>query len=201
MNYSNDDRRVSAPGLCCLLLLAASVFFPAVAPAAETAAGNAQLPSKVHITAERMVSNTRERYAEFSGNVNATQGDTTINADALKIYYKEGADPVSGSGTQGDFVRRIVATGRVRIQVEDRVAYGERAVYTSDEELLILTGDKARIESEGNYIHGEEIVMTRKTGQISVTGTGDRVEAVFESEGGRGRRPNSDGKSQEKTSP
>jgi len=182
---SNDHRRCrfTKPQLWFVLFLAVHMLFPAIAPASETAVVSSQSPSKIHITADRMVSNTRDRYAEFSGNVNAVQGDTTIRADALKIYYKEDADLSSGGGTQEDLIRQIVATGDVQIRFEDKVAYGDQAVYTSGEGLLVLTGKKARIESEGNYINGEEIVLNRSTGQVSVTGgAGDRVEAVFESE-------------------
>jgi lipopolysaccharide export system protein LptA len=44
---------------------------------------------KIHITADKLISDNDADYAEFIGNVRATQEDTVITADSLKIFVKK----------------------------------------------------------------------------------------------------------------
>jgi len=53
-------------------------------PSAETADPEAK---KIHISAERLISNTADNHAEFIGNVRAKQGKTLIIADSLKLFF------------------------------------------------------------------------------------------------------------------
>ena len=147
------------------------------------AAPNADGKQKIHITADRLVSDQNRQYAEFTGDVRTTQGETVIESDRLKVFYKGGAD-LGGEQAAGEMIKKIVATGDVTIDFEDKTAYSEKAVYTAQTGELVLSGQNTRIESKTNYIDGEKIVWNRNTGEITVIGgTDKRVEAVFESEG------------------
>ena len=42
--------------------------------------------SKIHITADSLTADNNARFAEFTGNVHATQGTSVIQADRLKIH-------------------------------------------------------------------------------------------------------------------
>lgn len=179
-----EYNRHQVTGLLQVVFFAALAALLALLPAAtsaqtapETAGGQ-----KIHITAERLVSDQNRQYAEFTGDVRATQGETLIESDRLKVFYKGGAD-LSGEQAAGEVIKKIVATGHVTIDFEDKTAYSEKAVYTAQNGELVLSGPDTRIESKSNYIHGEKIVWNRNTGEITVIGgTDKRVEAVFESE-------------------
>jgi lipopolysaccharide export system protein LptA len=44
---------------------------------------------KIRISSDSMMADSQSKFVEFVGNVKASQGDTVITADRLKIFYKE----------------------------------------------------------------------------------------------------------------
>ncbi len=139
---------------------------------------------RIHITSDRMISRQAEQLVEFSGKVRATQGDTVINADLLRIHFKDGESfPASEDGNE-DSIEKLVAVGNVVIDHENRKAYSEEAVYTASDGLLILSGEKVIVKEDGSSITGQRVVLNRQTGEIIVTGETGRVEAFFEQNAG-----------------
>lgn len=135
----------------------------------------------IEITADRLISDSTARTAEFVGNVRAVQGQTVIDADRLKIHYRE-----SGGGQEGvdtESVDKIEATGRVRITLDNRVAVSDKAVYTTLDKKLVLTGPESRITSGKDTISGSRITFFRETGQLEIVGDdGNQVKATIHSE-------------------
>jgi len=143
---------------------------------------------KIHVVADLLTTNSEARFAEFVGNVRATQGDTVITSDRLKIFYSErlaeSKNPSAGEGA----VKRIVATGNVNISFDNRVATAQEAVYNTESRILVLSGPHSKITSGTDSITGEKITYNRADGRITVeSGRNSRVEAVFHS-GGEGIR-------------
>ena len=137
---------------------------------------------RIHITSDRMISRQAEQLVEFSGEVRATQGNTVINADLLRIHFKDGESfPAGDDGN--DAIEKLVAVGNVVIDHENRKAYSEEAVYTSSDGLLILSGEKVVVKEDGSSITGQRVVLNRDTGEIVITGETGRVEAFFEQNG------------------
>lgn len=131
----------------------------------------------VRISAETLVADDAEKFAEFSGNVRATQGETVINADRLKIFYdsqgsKEGG-PLSGS----DVIKKVVATGNVNIRFKELTAESQNAVYTVGDRVLLLSGPNSKVTREkSGTIAGSQITIHRDTGKIRFEGG---VEGTF----------------------
>lgn len=141
---------------------------------------------RIHITSDKMVIKSNENSAEFIGNAHAVQGKTEIKSDRLKIFYKaeQGAQP-GQSGMSESSIRRMEAEGSVVIHTEEQTATSQKAVYTADDGLLTLTGERVEIKNNGNTIVGRKVTLQRETGEIVVSSdAGKRVEAVFESESG-----------------
>jgi lipopolysaccharide export system protein LptA len=142
---------------------------------------------RIHITSDKMVIKSNENSAEFIGKAHAVQGKTEIKSDRLKIFYKaeEGAQP-GQSGMSESRIRRMEAEGSVVIHTDEQTATSQKAVYTADDGLLTLTGERVEIKNNGNTIVGRKVTLQRETGEIVVSSdAGKRVEAVFESEAGR----------------
>jgi len=55
----------------------------------DTDTRNLAKDQKIHITADKLISDNNADYAEFIGNVRATQEDTVITAAKLKIFFKK----------------------------------------------------------------------------------------------------------------
>ena len=138
-----------------------------------------QPDNKVHITSDRLDTDTDARFAEFSGNVHASQGTTEIFSDKLKIFYKKSSDDQTGGVSGSDSIQRIVATGNVRIHFGERKAVADQAEYDTEARLLVLTGEKAEVTDGNNFISGEKITLDRTTGRATVESSKKRVEALI----------------------
>lgn len=133
----------------------------------------------VVITADRLLADMNGRAAEFVGQVRAAQEGTVITAARLKLVY---ASPAEGTAADADeaAIERIEASGEVVIRFEDRVAEADRAVYTTADRVLVLTGETARLTSGPNVVTGGRITFERDTDRLTVEKVpGGRVEAVF----------------------
>jgi len=165
-----------------------SAFFTVFTFAAESIPKTDQISEeeKIHITANRLISDNKARYAEFIGNVKATQGTTTITADKLKIYYKGDLEKETNIAPGEDTIKKMVSTGNVIIKFDDRVATSDHAVYMTETRILILTGPGSTIKSGNNSVTGDKITLYRNDGRIYVESSSEkRVKAIFYS-GGKG---------------
>lgn len=164
-----------------ILILFFTLAFPAVAQ--ETVAEES-LPasdSPIRITADKLITDPQNKTAEFIGHVLASQDDTTITSDRLKVYYRDASEKGSTAGM--DAIVRIVAQGAVKMELEDQIAYTEHAEYIADKRIVVLTGPNSKIISGNNSISGQKITLYRDDGRIHVAGTTQKpVEAFFYSD-------------------
>ena len=138
----------------------------------------------IQITADELVSQVKDNYAEFIGNVEAVQGDFVIRSDRLRIHYRRAAGQSTPDPAGGDAIEKIEAIGHVRITAGNREARAELAEYLVDEGLVVLKGENSTVTDGSNSIRGSEIRLNRLDGRISVVGgPTERVRAVFHSTG------------------
>ena len=118
-SFNDPDGRILTMVLCLILLLPlishAAADTPT--PSAVTAAPEAK---KIHITADRLISNTPDNQAEFIGNVRASQGETLITTDSLKIFFS--GTSKTGQSSPAQSLEKLVATGNVEIKFDNRLA-------------------------------------------------------------------------------
>ena len=157
-----------AAGILALVLLGA-VLFPAAAQNEDIGKPLPHAESPIRITADRLITDTQQKTAEFTGHVSATQGDTVITSDKLKVYYKDGSESETTAGM--DAIVRIVAEGNVTIVFDDQVAHTEHADYVAEKRMVVLTGANSRIVRGNNFISGHKITLYRDDGRIHVEGT------------------------------
>ena len=168
-------RRIMTVLLTALILV--SAFMGEVAYAGNTPSKKDTDKDKIHVSAETLMVDSEARYAEFTGNVRATQGNTVITAGTLKIFYQDSGN--KGKSAEGA-IEKIVAERHVKIKLDDKVAVTEQAVYTTKDRILVLSGPNSKITSQKDSISGSEITFYRADGRIKVEGgQGKPVEAVF----------------------
>jgi lipopolysaccharide export system protein LptA len=140
----------------------------------------------IQITSQRLVSDTTNNQAEFLGNVRASQGQTLITADSLKLFFvsqSEAGQAEAGQGSMAQSLEKLVATGNVEIKFDNRLAVARQAVYITAQRMLVLTGPGASVTSGDNTITGETITFYRADGRFTVDGgSGGRVKAVIQPE-------------------
>lgn len=170
--------RLLMTGAAALVLI---LFSGGVRASAQTPGpGTAEQKEKIHIVADLLTSDSEARFAEFAGNVRATQGTTVITSDRLKIFYSEGMGESKNPPAGESAIKKIVATGNVKISFDNRVATTHEAVYNTETKVLVLSGAQSKITSGADSITGEKITYNRSNGRITVEkGRNSRVEAVF----------------------
>jgi len=174
--------------LWMIVFTAAAAFSGAVFAAAESKTAETENKPEdvpILITADQLISNNEEKYAEFIGNVKATQADFVITSDTLRIYY-EGDLLQSEEKTDqnDDKLKKIVATGNVKIRSDQYNADTENAEYDTRTLTIILTGENSKVFSGKSSITGSKIILHRKDGRFKVLGDKKtRVEATIYSGG------------------
>ncbi len=136
--------------------------------------------NKVHIKSDLLIASSTENMAEFKGHVRATQGNTVITCEQLKLFFKKGALAEGGSNPGDNSIERIIATENVKIRMDNRVAFAQHAEYTLTNKKIILTGTPAKVSSGNTFIIGTKITMWLD-GRIQVEGKkgGDQVESII----------------------
>ncbi|MDT8441265.1 MAG: lipopolysaccharide transport periplasmic protein LptA [Desulfuromonadales bacterium] len=105
----------------------------------------------------------------FTGQAVAEQGELTLHADRLIVYYAE----------QSREIERVVAEGSVRIIHPLREATGNHAVFLHSEQHITLTGDPV-VRQGASFVRGERIDLYLAEQRSVVTGGAGRVSARFE---------------------
>ncbi len=176
-SISDIGRRRCRLWIYCLVVLVGYALGPPSVSAQDRPVAP-ESASPIHISADRLVSDTAQRTAEFIGNVKVVQGTTTITADRMKLSYKKG-DGASTGQPGADSIDTIEATGHVRIALDNRVALGEKAVYTTSDRKLVLSGPGAQITSGLDVIEGGTITFFRESGKVEMVG---QVKAIIRSD-------------------
>lgn len=169
--------------LSCLVLLAIMMCSPLPCFAenlpAQTSGGPVD-DNMIRVTADRLVADTQSQNAEFIGNVHAIRGNMTILCDSLKIFYRDAPAQDSQKQPGADAIQRIVADGNVNIQFDDQTATTQRAVWSTAEQTIVLSGPGSKIVSGKNSISGSKITLHQGDNRVKVEGGSDgRVEAQF----------------------
>jgi lipopolysaccharide export system protein LptA len=163
-----------------LVLLAWLVAAPLAAqerPMANPLSSN----EKIHITADTLEANNKDRSFVFKGQVKVVQGTTTINSDTLLIRYRPDSDrPAADPPSENNRIEKIEATGHVVILFDGRTAKSEKAVYLSDQETLQLIGENSTIIDGPSTIVGSKITLYRNEDRIKVESSKqNRVTAII----------------------
>lgn len=142
--------------------------------------GKNQIEEQIQIVADKLITNNAEKYAEFMGDVQASQGNFTITSEHLRIYYKDNPANLQNQTDSQELIKRIIASGHVKISSDQYTAEAERAEYDLGTAVLVLEGEDATIKSGKNVITGSKITVHRETGQIVVERSAEkRVRARF----------------------
>jgi len=140
----------------------------------------------IKVSADKLVSNAEQKYAEFIGDVKATQGNAVITSDTIRIYYEgDLLNPdKDNKSSQKSMIKKIVASGNVNVFSDQYTAKTDTMEYDLGTQVLVLTGENSIITSGKNSIVGSKITYYQADGRFRVEGSpNQRVNAVFFSDG------------------
>ena len=170
-------RSILGGGACAGFALALIATLPARAQI-ET---NSKSP--IDITANEAEVLNQQCLAIWRGDAEALQDKSRLRADTISVYTKVKGKDAKGEPSCGA-TDRIIADGHVFYVTPDETAKGAHAVYSSADDMTVLTGDVVVVQGK-DVARGDRLtikVSTREARMYSnVTGAGrlGRVRGVF----------------------
>lgn len=143
----------------------------------------------IQIEADSLEVRDAEKLAVFKGNVDVQQGETTMKAAKLNVYYDGSVTPGGAGSNQG--IRRIEATGKVLVTSGNNQATGDSAVFNMKSQEVVLTGNVILTQCD-SIVRGKKLTVNLNTGQAQLSGSG-RVQALFSQKQSPGGKPGSGG--------
>jgi len=129
----------------------------------------------IKITSKTLEADNKRNMVTFKGDVVAKQDDMVIFSDIMRVNYE------SKGG-----IRRISASGDVKMTQKDRIATGEKIVFYNPEQKIVMTGNP-RIWQDDNLISCEKVTVLLEEDKIFFEGKVDSTiypKSVKESEQG-----------------
>jgi len=162
-----------------LIFISCALLWQITAIQAQTQTKVKEVP--LHIVSDQMVAQKDTSMVEFIGNAKATREDSIIFADSIKIYFEDD-NKDKGRNAQNN-IKKIVSTGNVRYTDGERKAFADKAVYTTKDEILILTGKSPKLITGSSFVTGKKITLFRLQDKVLVESDGTKkVEAFFNPE-------------------
>lgn len=160
----------------CLFLLALQV---AATPC--HAAEEASVP--ISIEANRMVSQENQNSVLFLGKVDARQGNLTILAEEMTVFYteKKGEKESAKNTPATNQVEKLICKNNVKITQGDWLGTGDRMDYFAKERKVVLSGNAKAWQGQ-NMVSGKTIVyyLDEKRSVVEPDATTNgRVRAVI----------------------
>jgi lipopolysaccharide transport protein LptA len=179
----NPALPVFATSICVLWFLL--FFFSATAAFAKNTnkSDDDKMAEKpLHVVSDKMVAQKDTSMIEFIGNVKATREDSIILADSIKIFIHTAETKIEGKTD----LKKIIATGNVEYTAGERKVFADKAVYTTADEILILTGKACKLITGKSHVTGNKITLFRNDDRAIVESDGKtRVQAIFNPEDGK----------------
>jgi lipopolysaccharide export system protein LptA len=142
----------------------------------------------VKIQADRLEVRDKDKVATFTGNVHVTQGDTEMRSKVLVVYYEDNgrggasapAPKMSAPGSnEQQQIRRIEASGDVRVTQHDQNAVGEKGIFDMQSNTVTLTGNVV-ITRGKDVMRGQRLVVDLNSGVSRVeSANGGQIEGLF----------------------
>ncbi len=145
----------------------------------------------LHIVSDKMIAQRDQSMVEFIGNVKATQEDSIVLADSIKVFFNDTSKDKNPEGEDArSNVKKIISTGNVEYTAGERKAFADKAVYTTENETLILTGESPKLVTGSSFVTGKKITLYRNQDKVLVESDGKkRVEALFNPEDSPNDKP------------
>lgn len=152
--------------------------------AAQAQQGDSSAP--IDVSADQQETINSRCVTIFRGNVEILQDRSRLRAQQVTVYSEKrpGAENACGGA------QRLEAEGGVYLVSETQRARGDRAVYTFDNNIAVVTGDVVLVKGK-DVARGDRLTVNTKTNDAKLESGGQgrsaprRVRAVFYQEDGK----------------
>ncbi|MDD2463898.1 MAG: lipopolysaccharide transport periplasmic protein LptA [Desulfobulbus sp.] len=118
----------------------------------------AEADQPISIEANRMVSQEKESSVIFQGKVDARQGNLTIRADEMTVYYstKNPQNVSTNTDKPTNKVEKLICKKNVKVSQGDWLGTGDRMDYFAPERKVVLSGNAKAWQGQ-NMVAGKTI--------------------------------------------
>lgn len=125
----------------------------------------------IEITSDRLTVDQADGSATFNGHVVIGQGEMRLSASEVRVEY------ASGSDSTGQ-IAKLLASGGVTLVNGAEAAESDRAVYTIESGLIVMTGNVILTQGR-NALSSDRMVVNLKAGTGTLEG---RVKTILQTE-------------------
>jgi lipopolysaccharide export system protein LptA len=156
-------KRFLALALLPMLVLAPALGQQSGARAKAKSGSNAP----VDVGADRIEVQDQANRAILTGNVEARQGNMTMNSARLTVHYANtSGGATAGGGTQ---IQRLEASGGVTLHTPTETARSQFAIYDVPRRLMTMIGS-VNLDQGANHVQGGRLVLDLDTHRAVVDG-------------------------------
>jgi lipopolysaccharide export system protein LptA len=131
----------------------------------------------IQIESDNLEIREQEKKALFDGNVKVAQGEMTLQAAHMTVYYKTGAKSIAAGG--GD-IDRIEVSGSVKLSSATQKATADNGSFNMISEVLVLNGNPVVLSEDGNVFTGCKLTVQMKSGLANLGSCGKRVKILID---------------------
>lgn len=131
----------------------------------------------IQIESDNLEIREQEKKAYFTGNVRVAQGQMTLQAGKMTVYYKTGTKSIAAGG--GD-IDRIDVSGNVKLSSATQKATADTGTFNMVSEVLVLNGDPVVLSEGGNVFTGCKLTVQMKSGLANLNSCGTRVKILID---------------------
>jgi len=125
--------------------------------------------SPIQIESDKLEVREVDSMATFTGNVTVVQGETTMKAGIMKVFYVQSGEGSAATGTAD--IDRLEVSNKVYIKSKEQVATGDAGTFNAKSEVLTLTGNVVLTEG-GNVATGCKLTVHTQSGEAQLDGCG-----------------------------
>jgi lipopolysaccharide export system protein LptA len=123
----------------------------------------------IQIEANHMLSVEKTNNVQFSGDVDAKQGDVRIRCDEMTVYYTQVEKLTGKSENKSQQVEKLFCDGNVEVTKGEWLGSSQKMLYIKKVRQVILTG-RAKAWQGQNVVNGEKIIYYLDEGRSEVVG-------------------------------
>jgi len=142
-----------------------------------------QSKGPIDIAADNSIYDNATCESTWTGSAEVLQGTTRLRAHEIRAFMRRQAATAADQSSCGA-AERIEADGDVYYVTPDQHARGDHAVYSADDNLIVMTGDVILVQGQ-NVVHGDRLTIHTQTRAAQMDssaqgrGAPGRVRAVF----------------------
>jgi len=123
----------------------------------------------IQVEANHMLSVEKTNSVQFSGDVDAKQGNVRIRCDLMTVYYSQAEKIAGPAENKSQQVEKLTCDGNVEVTKDDWLGSSQNMVYLKKVRQVILTG-KAKAWQGQNMVSGDKIIYFIDQGRSEVEG-------------------------------